>query len=67
MGVPGGKQVKLTPAQQTELKYLRSQVDHLQQTAYQVDAHPNAKNDHWQARKELTDYVSGLRRAGHTI
>jgi len=59
--------VKLTPAQQTELKYLRSQVDHLQQTAHQNDAHPNAKNDHWQARQELTDYVSGLRRAGHTI
>ena len=69
--------MKLTPAQQAELKFLRSQVDQRQDAAYSKGAEAkiamwdnrdrSISHALWQARKDLTDYVSSLRQAGHNI
>ena len=58
---------KLTPFQESELKWLRRQVDRAQDDAHRADAHPNAKRDLWVAREHLEVFVSNLRKAGKKI
>jgi len=58
---------KLTPAQQSELKFLRGRVDRLQDARYQTSPLPSAQNDLWAAREELTRYVNDLRTWGKKI
>jgi hypothetical protein len=58
---------KLNPFQESELKYLRQQVDRLHDDQNRRDAHPNAKNDLWVAREELNNFVRGLRAEGKNI
>ena len=58
---------KLNPAQEAELKYLRQQVDRLQDDQNRRDAYPNAKHDLWVAREELNNFVRGLRAEGKNI
>lgn len=57
----------LTPAQESELKFLRQRVDRNQDEAYRNDALPNAKNNLFAAREELDRYVRELRQWGHKI
>jgi len=59
--------VGLTPAQESELKFLRQRVDRNQDEAYRSDALPNAKNNLFAAREELDRYVRELRQWGHKI
>jgi len=59
--------VGLTPAQESELKFLRQRVDRNQDEAYRNDALPNAKNNLFAAREELDRYVRELRQWGHKI
>jgi len=58
---------KLTPFQESELKWLRRQVDNLQDEENRKDARPNVKRDLWVAREHLDLFVRGLRRAGKNI
>ncbi len=58
---------ELTPAQQSELKFLREQVDMWQDKVHERTPLPNAGNNLWTAREELTRYVSDLRAWGKTI
>jgi hypothetical protein len=61
------KNAELTPAQQSELKFLRQQVDMWQEKSYDKDPMPNAKNNLFAAQEELTRYVSELRAWGKAI
>jgi hypothetical protein len=61
------KNAELTPAQQSELKFLRQQVDMWQEKAHTKDPMPNAKNNLFAAQEELTRYVSDLRAWGKSI
>ena len=58
---------KLTPFQESELKWLRRQVDRAQDDAHRADAHPNAERDLWVAREHLDVFVRNLRKAGKKI
>ena len=57
---------KLNQFQESELKYLKQQVDRLQEED-RSDAHPNAKHDLWVARDQLNDFVQEMRKAGVNI
>ena len=58
---------QLTPAQESELKFLKQQVDMWQDKVHEKNAMPNAQNNLWVAREELTRYVSELRSWGKSI
>jgi len=58
---------KLNPFQESELKYLRQQVDRLQEEEHRRDARPNVQKDLWVAREELDRFVRSLRAAGLNI
>lgn len=58
---------KLSPAEQHILKYLRQQVDRLQDERYRTDARPSINNEIYAAQQELKRYVSELRRKGYNI
>jgi hypothetical protein len=57
----------LTPAQQSELQFLRGQVDMWQDKIHEKNPLPNAGNNLWAAREELTRYVGELRAWGKDI
>ena len=57
----------LNPFQQSELKYLRQQVDTLQEEEHRRDARPNVQKDLWAAREELNRFVRNLRAEGINI
>ena len=59
--------MELTPAQESELQFLRRIVDRKQDEVYKKDALPNAQNNLWAAREELERYVRELRQWGHNI
>jgi lipid II:glycine glycyltransferase (peptidoglycan interpeptide bridge formation enzyme) len=61
------EQDNLTPAQQSELKFLRQQVDMWQDKVHTKYPLPNAAGNLWTAREELTRYVSDLRTWGKKI
>lgn len=58
---------QITPAQEAELKHLKRMVDNNEQAGNRVDAAPDAWNNLHQARRELKDFVSKLRREGYLI
>tara|TARA_R110000851_G_scaffold57339_1_gene133546 strand:- start:928 stop:1170 length:243 start_codon:yes stop_codon:yes gene_type:complete len=58
---------KLTPFQENELKWLRRQVDNLQDEEHRKDARPDVKRELWVAREHLDVFVRGLRSAGKNI
>mgnify|MGYP003115722284 FL=1 len=57
----------LNPAQQSEYRWLRQQVDRLEGERYRTDAHPNVEQDLHKARRELSEFVSDLRKWGVSI
>ena len=57
----------LTPAQQSELQFLRGQVDMWQDKVHEKNPLPNAKGNLWTAQTELGRYVKELRAWGKTI
>lgn len=61
------EQNNITPAQQSELKFLRQQVDMWQDKVHAKEPLPNASTNLWTAREELTRYVSELRSWGKKI
>lgn len=58
---------ELKPAEQHILKYLRQQVDRLQDERYRTDARPSINNEIYAAQQELKRYVSELRKKGYNI
>ena len=62
-----GLETGLTPAQESELKFLRGRVDRLQDETYKKSPLPNSQNNLWVARTELERYVRELRTWGKKI
>jgi len=63
---------KLNPFQQNELKWLRRQVDRLQDEKYKTDNEQytrrlNIERELWAAKEELSVFVKNLRKAGKQI
>jgi len=58
---------KLNAAEEHILKYLRRQVDRLQDERYRTDARPSINNEIYAAQQELKRYVSELRKKGYNI
>ena len=63
---------KLNPFQQNELKWLRRQVDRLQDEKYKTDNEQytlrlNIERELWSAKEELSTFVKNLRKAGKQI
>lgn len=58
---------QLNPAEEHILKYLRKQVDRLQDERYRTDARPNIVNEIYAAQQELKRYTSELRKKGYNI
>ncbi len=58
---------KLTSFQESELKYLRQQVDNLQDRENSREKYFNLQHDLWVAREELDRFVKNLRAEGKNI
>jgi hypothetical protein len=63
---------KLNPFQENELKWLRRQVDRLQDEKYKTDNEQytrrlNIERELWSAKEELSVFVKNLRKAGKQI
>lgn len=63
---------KLNPFQENELKWLRRQVDRLQDEKYKTDTEQynrrlNIERELWSAKEELSTFVKNLRKAGKQI
>lgn len=59
--------MKLNPADEQILKYLRRQVDRLQDERYRTDARPSIKNEIFAAQQELRRFTAELRKKGYNI
>jgi len=59
--------MKLNQIQEEMLKYLRKQVDRLQDERYQPDARPSIINELKLAQQELKDFTTKLRKEGYNI
>ena len=57
----------LHPAQDSELKFLRRQVDGRVEDALRSEPHSNVSQDLDRARRELKEFVEKLRRDGYNI
>ena len=57
----------LSPAQKFEYRFLKQQVDTLEEELYRYDARPNVQQDLFRAREELKSFVSKLRTNGVEI
>ena len=51
----------LSPAQKFEYRFLKQQVDNLEQEQYSNSKRPNTERDLFQARKDLKEFVRKLR------
>jgi hypothetical protein len=58
---------QLSPAQKFEYRFLKQQVDRLEEERYRYDARRNIEQDLWRAREELKSFVSKLRNNGVKI
>jgi hypothetical protein len=58
---------QLSTFQAAQLKWLKQQVDNLQDERYRKDARPNIQRELFAAREELDNFVKALREAGKTI
>ena len=63
---------QLTPFQESELKWLRRQVDSLQEQKHKTDAEQykyrlSVERELWSAREELSTFVKNLRKEGKKI
>ena len=58
---------QLSTFQEANLKWLKRQVDNLQDEQHRADARPRVKQELWAAREELDNYVKTLRDHGIKI
>ena len=59
--------MKIHPAHEVELDFLKRRVDTLIDEENRTDPHPNVKQDLWAARSELNQCVNKLRNEGYHI
>ena len=59
--------MKIHPAHEVELDFLKRRVDTLINEENRTDPHPNVKQDLWAARSELNQFVNKLRSEGYHI
>ena len=57
----------LTSADHAHLRFLRGQVDRLQDESFRLDPHPNVKQDLERARSELKSFILSLQKEGKNI
>jgi hypothetical protein len=57
----------LSPAQKFEYRFLKQQVNSLEEERYRYDARPNIQQDLFHAREDLKSFVSKLRTNGVKI
>lgn len=57
----------LSPAHKFEYRFLKQQVNRLEEERYRYDARPTIQQDLWKAREELKEFVSKLRTNGVKI
>ena len=57
----------LSPAQKVEYRFLKQQVNRLEEELYRFDARPSVQQDLFHAREELKSFVSKLRTNGVKI
>ena len=57
----------LTSADHAHLRFLRGQVDRLQDESFRLDPHPNVKQDLDRARSELKSFILSLQKEGKNI
>ena len=57
----------LSPAQQFEYRFLKQQVDTLEQERYSRDKRPNTERELYKARRDLKEFVRKLRENGIQI
>ena len=57
----------LSPALKFEYRFLKQQVNSLEEERYRYDARPNIQQDLFRAREELKSFVSKLRTNGVKI
>ena len=57
----------LSPAQKFEYRFLKQQVNTLEEERYRYDARPNVQQDLFRAREELKSFVSRMRTNGVKI
>jgi len=58
---------QLTTFQAAQLKWLKQQVDNLQDERYKKDARPNIHRELVAAREDVDNYVQALRDRGYKI
>jgi biotin operon repressor len=58
---------QLTTFQAAQLKWLKQQVDNLQDERYRKDSRPNIHRELFAAREDLDNYVQSLRDRGYRI
>ena len=58
---------ELPPAQASELRFLRQQVDYWAEARLQNDASPSASQRYWAAKSDLTKFVSNRRKEGYDL
>jgi len=58
---------QLSPELKYEYRFLKQQVDRLEEERYRYDARRNVEQDLWKAREELKSFVSKLRADGVKI
>jgi hypothetical protein len=61
------RQSMMTPAHQGEYRFLKAQVDRLQDEVFRRDADPRAKERLFYAREDLRQFVLARRREGVNI
>lgn len=61
------EQKKLTPALESEHRFLRQQVDYWMEAQLKRDASPSAQQRYYHAREDLTKFVSNRRKEGYHI
>ena len=59
--------MKLNPAQNAEYTFLKNQVDKAMENYMKTNPDPNAKNQYYYAKKDLSDFVSARRKEGYSI
>ena len=60
-------QKDLNPFQESELKFLRKEVDRCQDARFVKEPLPNANQNYWSAAEELDRYVRSLRNDGYWV
>ena len=58
---------KISPADEAILRYLRSQVDKLQDERHRMNARPSIQNELHIAIRDLREFTEKLRKAGKRI